>query len=213
MPRVEQSQEVYVDVGSRATAAARDREATYRQMENVTSGRQCEAPPAHDDPGRNESEAERDDRNLTELIQELRVAGLGIQVLFGFLLSLPFTQRFVKVSAAQKDLYVSSLLLAALATALLGGPVAYHRLVFRRHEKTELVKVANVMAVGGVAAVGLAVSVAVALVVSFVFRGFAVPVMVASTFAVFAGLWFVFPMVNRRSFERNRAVSSSENRV
>lgn len=182
-------------------------------MGHVTSERQFEAPPAQDDPGRNESEAERDDRNLSELIQELRVAGLGIQVLFGFLLSLPFTQRFVKVSAMQKDLYVSSLLLAALATALLGGPVAYHRLVFRRHEKTELVKVANVMAVGGVAAVGLAVSVAVALVVSFVFRGFAVPVMVASTFAVFAGLWFVFPMVNRRSFERNRAVSSPANRV
>jgi prolipoprotein diacylglyceryltransferase len=166
-------------------------------VKGVTSEREPEASRAQDDPGRNESEAERDDRNLTELIQELRVAGLGIQVLFGFLLSLPFTQRFVKLSDAQKDLYVTSLLLAALATALLGGPVAYHRLVFHRHEKTELVRVANVMAIGGVAAVGLAVSVAVALVVSFVFRGFAVPFMVASTFAVFAGLWFVYPMVNR----------------
>ncbi len=164
----------------------------------MTSEWQSEARLAQEDPGRDESEEERDDRNLVELIQELRVAGLGIQVLFGFLLSLPFTQRFVKLSSSQKDLYLACLLSAALATALLGGPVAYHRLVFRRHEKTELVKVANVMAIGGIAAVGLAVAVAVALVVSFVFGGFAVPFIVAFTFAVFGGLWFVFPIVHRR---------------
>src|SRR5271169_4578481 len=80
---------------------------------------------------RDESEAERDDRNLAELLQELRVAGLGVQVLFGFLLSLPFTTRFVKLSHAQHGLYVAALLLAATATALLLAPVAYHRLVFR----------------------------------------------------------------------------------
>ena len=86
------------------------------------------------DGGRNESVAERDDRNLMELVQELRVAGLGVQVLFGFLLALPFSVRFVKLSHAQLGLYVASLLLAALATALLGLP-AYHRLVFRRHKR------------------------------------------------------------------------------
>jgi Family of unknown function (DUF6328) len=64
-----------------------------------------------------ETEAERDDRNLIELLQELRVAGLGVQVLFGFLLALPFTNRFVKLSAPQHALYLASLLLAATATA------------------------------------------------------------------------------------------------
>jgi len=66
-----------------------------------------------------ETGAERDDRNLLELLQELRVAGLGVQVLFGFMLSLPFTTRFVKLSHPQRDLYVASLLLAAISTALL----------------------------------------------------------------------------------------------
>src|SRR3984957_13259488 len=84
---------------------------------------------------RDESEAERDDRNLAELLQELRVAGLGVQVLFGFLLSLPFTSRFARLSQGQRDLYLATLVLDAVATALLVGPVAYHRLVFRRWRK------------------------------------------------------------------------------
>lgn len=117
-----------------------------------------------DRPG--ETGAERDDRNLLELLQELRVAGLGVQVLFGFMLSLPFTARFAKLSQPQRDLYLASLLLAAISTALLLGPVAYHRLVFRRHQKEVLVKDANIMALSGLAAVGLAISAAVLLVVS-----------------------------------------------
>jgi len=156
-----------------------------------------QAQPAQDDPGRSESVAERDDRNLMELVQELRVAGLGVQVLFGFLLSLPFTVRFVKLSDPQRNLYVVTLLLAALSTALLGGPVAYHRLVFRRHKKGRLVRAANVMAIGGISAVGLAIAAAVALITSLVYRGIAVPLIAAMTFATFAGLWFIIPMVNR----------------
>ena len=104
---------------------------------------------------RNESEAQRDDRNLAELLQELRVSGLGVQVLFGFLLSLPFTNRFSKVDPGQRELYLASLVLSAVATALLLGPVAYHRLVFRRGQKEHLVKASNVMAISGLAAVGL----------------------------------------------------------
>ncbi len=84
---------------------------------------------------RDESQAKRDDRNLAELLQELRVAGLGVQVLFGFLLALPFTLRFSRLSSAQRDLYVTDIVLAAVATALLVGPVAYHRLVFRQQMK------------------------------------------------------------------------------
>jgi hypothetical protein len=153
---------------------------------------------AGDDPGRHETEAERDDRNMGELLQELRVAGLGVQVLFGFLLSLPFTVRFVKLSHGQRDLYVGSLLLAALSTALLCGPVAYHRLVFRRHEKGQLLRAANVMALAGLASVGLAVSGAVLLVVSFVDKGAAVPIIAVATATCFVLLWFVFPLARRR---------------
>src|SRR6202158_6623748 len=97
---------------------------------------------------RDESEAERADRNLAELLQELRVAGLGVQVLFGFLLSLPFTTRFTRLNQGQRDLYLACLVLAAVATALLLGPVAYHRLVFRRGQKESLVRAATGMAIG-----------------------------------------------------------------
>jgi uncharacterized protein DUF6328 len=141
-----------------------------------------------------ETQAERDDRNLAELLQELRVAGLGIQIIFGFLLSIPFTNKFSALGPGQRALYLATLLLAAVATALLIGPVAYHRLVFRRHLKRHLVGAANVMAILGLAAVGLTVSASVLLVVSYVARG--LPTVVIGIFVVclFAGLWFVYPL-------------------
>jgi hypothetical protein len=157
-------------------------------------------PPEPRDPQneRDESEAERDDRNLAELLQELRVAGLGVQVLFGFLLSLPFTNRFAQLSHGQRDLYLLSLVLAAAATALLLGPVAYHRLVFRRGQKEGLVRAANVMAILGLATVGLAVSAAVLLVTSYVADTLTAALITAFVFLSFAGLWFAFPLTRRR---------------
>ena len=155
------------------------------------------AEPEADRPG--ETEAERDDRNLIELLQELRVAGLGVQVLFGFLLSIPFSTRFVELTHAQRGLYVTALLLSAIATALLLAPVAYHRLVFRRHRKEQLVKDANILAILGLAAVGLAVSAAVLLVVSFVDQGATVALVALFVVCLFAVLWFVLPLARRRT--------------
>jgi uncharacterized protein DUF6328 len=152
---------------------------------------------APDRPG--ETGAERDDRNLIELLQELRVAGLGVQVLFGFLLAIPFTTKFVDLDHAQRGLYVVSLLLAAISTALLLAPVAYHRLVFRQHQKEQLVKDANILAILGLAAVGLAISASVLLVVSYVAPGFIVTIITVFTVCLFAGLWFVLPLVRRRT--------------
>ena len=146
---------------------------------------------------RDESAAERDDRNLAELLQELRVAGLGVQVLFGFLLSLPFTTRFTQLTHGERGLYLTSLVLAALATALLVGPVAYHRLVFRRGQKERLVRFANVMAILGLAAVSLAVSAAVLLVAGYVAGPVTGGVITAVVFGAFAGLWLVFPLTRR----------------
>jgi hypothetical protein len=147
---------------------------------------------------RDESEAQRDDRNLAELLQELRVAGLGVQVLFGFLLSLPFTARFTRLSHSQRDLYLASLVLSAVATALLLGPVAYHRLVFRRGQKERLVRAASVMAIIGLGTVGLAVSAAVLLVTGYVASGLAAALITAFVFCMFAVLWFAFPLASRR---------------
>jgi hypothetical protein len=147
---------------------------------------------------RDESRAERDDRNLAELLQELRVAGLGVQVLFGFLLSLPFTNRFARLSHGQRDLYLLTLVLATASTALLLGPVAYHRLVFRRQQKEGLVRAANLMAILGLVCVGLAVSAAVLLVSSFVASGLTAWLITAFVLVMFGGLWFAFPLSRRR---------------
>ena len=157
------------------------------------------SPGAGLEPGdpREESAAERDDRNLAELLQELRVISLGVQVLFGFLLSLPFTMRFERLSGPQRDLYLASLVLSAVATTLLLGPVAYHRLVFRRGMKEGLVRFANLMAIVGLAAIGGAVLTAVALVTDYV-AGTVPAILISGLMALLlATLWFAIPLARR----------------
>ena len=147
---------------------------------------------------RDETVAQRDDRNIAELIQELRVVGLGVQVLFGFLLSLPFTARFTKLTAGQRDLYLAAVVLAAVATVLLIAPVAYHRLVFRQGMKERLVRFANVVAILGLAAVGGAVLTAVLLVTWYVGGALAGAVITALTALMLCCLWFAFPLASRQ---------------
>jgi len=155
-----------------------------------------------DRPG--ETEAQRDDRNLVELLQELRVAAIGVQVIFGFLLSLPFYARFTALGHAQRALYVMAVLLAVVSVyGLLLGPVAFHRLVFRRHMKEHLVRAAHVMAIAGLAAVALTVAVAVLLVVSCVETGLTAIVVTVFTVGLFSGLWFVYPMLRRSGSPAN----------
>ena len=152
----------------------------------------------HDDAGRpGETEAQRDDRNTMELLNELRVVGIGVQVLFGFLLSLPFSNGFHKLDQTGRDLYLATVLLAAISIALLVAPVAYHRLLFRRHEKESLVRVTNVFAIAGLVTVGLSVSVAVLLVTRFVAPGFPAILITAIAACAFAGLWFALPLSRR----------------
>jgi len=152
---------------------------------------------ASQDP-RQESVAQRADRNIAELVQELRVVGLGVQVLFGFLLSLPFTTRFTKLDGTQRGLYLTSLVLAAVATTLLIGPVAYHRLVFRRGMKEQVVRFANALAILGLAAVAGAVLMAVLFVTDFVAGAVAAGVITAVLACMLGVLWFVVPLTQRR---------------
>jgi hypothetical protein len=147
---------------------------------------------------RQENTAQRDDRNLSELIQELRVAGLGVQVLFGFLLSLPFTTRFSQLTAGQRDLYLACLALSATATVLLIAPVAYHRLVFRRGMKEHLVRFANLLAIVGLAAVGGAVLSAVLLLTWYVAGALSGGLVTALIGVMIVALWFALPLVSRR---------------
>ncbi len=163
-----------------------------------TGGPRAAADSARTEPDRpGETEAQRDDRNVMELLNELRVVGIGVQVLFGFLLALPFATRFTMLYSAQRGVYLTTVTLAALSTALLVAPVAYHRLLFRRHEKESLVRVTNVLAIAGLVTVGLAVSCAVLLVVSFVAPGAPAIVITAIVVCAFAGLWFALPLSRR----------------
>src|SRR5438876_10366059 len=121
------------------------------------------------EPERNETPAERLDRNLSELLQELRVALPGVQVLFAFLLTVPFTQRFSALSSFQEKLYFGVLISVALATVLLVAPTAGHRILFRQQQKEYLVTVANRLALAGILLVALAMCGAIALISVFLF--------------------------------------------
>jgi len=105
-------------------------------------------PPQKPTP-RNESDEERADRNLSELLQELRVALPGVQVLFAFLLTVPFSQRFTTLSDFQEKLYFGVLVCVTLATVLLIAPTAGHRILFQRQQKEYVVSVANKQALFG----------------------------------------------------------------
>src|SRR5215208_2833544 len=112
---------------------------------------------------RNETPAERLDRNFNELLGELRVVLPGVQVLFAFLLTVPFAQGFAGLSDFQRDLYLIVLLCTAISTALLMAPTSYHRFLFRRGLKHEVVSFANRVALIGLAFLAMAMSGAILL--------------------------------------------------
>src|SRR3954469_14657132 len=114
--------------------------------------------------GRDESDKERLDRNLNELLGELRVALPGVQVLFAFLLAVPFQQGFQKVTEFEKSLYFATLVSTAVAAALLIAPSSLHRIEFRKDDKEYVVFTANRLAIFGFAVLGLAMTLATVLV-------------------------------------------------
>jgi hypothetical protein len=153
--------------------------------------------PAPDDE-RGETDAERIDRNLAELLQEVRVAIIGAQVLFGFLLAIPFANRFDELDHADRVLFSIDLTLAATATAFLVGPVAYHRLQFRKHAKASVLRAANAAAIAGLVTIGLAMAGAVLLVMDFVWgRPLAWLFALPPTVTILV-LWFAIPAQKHR---------------
>jgi O-antigen/teichoic acid export membrane protein len=139
------------------------------------------------------------DRNLAELLQELRVAITGVQILFAFLLGLAFTQRFTGLNGFDLTLYTIALLCTALATILLIAPVSFHRLVFRRRQKAALIVVADRLLMSGLALLVLAISSAVMLILDVALGRWAGVIGGVGT-AVVAGLtWYVLPLWARRT--------------
>jgi hypothetical protein len=154
--------------------------------------------------GREESEDARLDRNLGELLQELRVALPGVQVLFAFLLAVPFQQNFTEISAFEKRVYFATLLCTALSAVLLIAPSSYHRITFRLQQKKELVRLANRFTIAGLSLLALAMTGAIILVTDVLF-GSPVTTVVTGVAAAgaFVTLWYVLPLRRRFSLEKS----------
>ena len=145
--------------------------------------------------GRPETDLERWDRNFTELLQELRVVQTGVQILFGFLLTVPFSNRFAQASAFQVSVYVFTMLACAVAAALLIAPVSYHRQVFRQGRKAQVVVRSDRLARAGMLALLVAMSGVVFLVLDVLTGlGVACP-LTAAVSCVYVLLWYVFPRI------------------
>ncbi len=148
-------------------------------------------PERREDP---DEEKERLERELGELLQELRVALPGVQVLFAFLLTIPFTQRFSKVGSLERDVYFAGFLCAMLSTVMLITPTAYHRIRFRHHDKKRLIEVSNRLAIGGLGLLALAMSCTVFVIANQVFGraiGISTGIVAAVAFDTF---WFAVPL-------------------
>jgi hypothetical protein len=151
---------------------------------------------------RDETEKERLDRNLIELLNELRVALPGVQVLFAFLLTVPFTQRFTSLTAAQEKIYYATLLATAAATVLLIAPSAHHRINFRRKEKAYIVFLANKLTIIGLAFLALAMSGVILLITDLLYGKTATIVATGVTLLAFATMWYVLPIARRMRRDR-----------
>jgi cation transport ATPase len=143
-----------------------------------------------EEPERTEEEQERLNRQMTELLNELRVAMPGVQVLFGFLLAVPFQQRFQTVDVFQRDVYFVALVASAVATAFLIAPSAYHRIAFGQHEKPRIIAIGTVQFICGLAALAIAMNCSVLLVTDFLFQARTVVVTLVVLGTLFASLWF-----------------------
>ena len=139
---------------------------------------------------RTAEEQERLNRQLTELLNELRVAMPGVQVLFAFLLAVPFQQRFEAVTPFQRDVYFVTLIAAAVATAFLIAPSAYHRIAFQQHEKERIIRMGTRWFVCGLVALAVAMSCAVLLVTDVLFTTTTVVIVVTGVASLFGWLWF-----------------------
>ncbi|WP_434452379.1 DUF6328 family protein [Lentzea sp. E54] len=152
------------------------------------------------------SEAEESDqrrlaRNVNELLQELRVAQAGVQILFGFLLSIAFTEKYASVGAYIRVTHLVTVLCAAVAVAFLTAPAAWHRVLFRQGRREDVVRKGNAFALTGLAFLALAMTGTVLMLAEVILGGWPAIAVGVLAFAVFAGLWFVLPYASPEGAE------------
>lgn len=142
-------------------------------------------------------EETRLDRELGELLQELRVLLPGVQVLLAFLLIAPFNARFVDITDAQRAGYFAALLCAASATALLMAPTTYHRIRFRARDKERMLRVGNRCILAGTVLLAASVSIALYVVTDFLFDGTASALVAAAAAGLYVVLWYAIPLARQ----------------
>ena len=148
----------------------------------------------HPETGRDESDSERIDRNLQEMLGELRVALPGVQVLFAFLLVVPFNQRFATVTTLQQTIYFVTLLTTTASTICLIAPTVHHRLEFRKQDKDTIVQTGNRIVIVGLALLAVAMTGAVVFITDFLYKSETVYAAAIGAAVAFVGIWFLIPL-------------------
>jgi len=144
--------------------------------------------------GDRETPEERRNRELIELLNELRVALPGVQVLFAFLLAIPFANGFPKLSELDRDVYFAALIATMISTALLITPSAYHRFVFRQHDKEQLLETSNRLTIGGLGVLAVAMTCSIFVIADFLFKWPMTITVSVLTALVFGLLWYALPL-------------------
>ena len=150
---------------------------------------------AHADGGDHESDDERRNRQLIELLNELRLAVPGVQMLFGFLLAVPFSARFASVTHLQRGLYLLSFLSAGAATLCLIAPTSIHRIEWRHGQKQQLIDLSNGLAIAGTLFLAIAISAAITFVIDFLLGSAWAALIGGASVLLFAALWYLVPLV------------------
>jgi uncharacterized membrane protein len=146
-----------------------------------------------------ETVAERINRELDEMLQQIRVALPGVQVLFAFLLTVPFSNRFDSVNGAAETAFFIAFLATAMATAMLLAPVAYARIQFRQQDKERLLQLGTRTTVAGLVLLAIAIAASTFVVTQMLYSNVYAAVVAGLIAALLAGTWFVLPLLARRT--------------
>ena len=144
-----------------------------------------------------EPRRERVNRELIELLNELRIALPGVQVLFGFLLAVPFSNGYRRISGFQKNVFFATLVATAISTACFVVPTALHRLNFREPEKERILLISNKFSIAGIIFLAVSMIGVIVLVTDVIYSGSAALVAGLVALVVFGGLWLVLPLRRR----------------
>jgi len=153
--------------------------------------------------GDRESEKERRDRELIELLNELRVVLTGVQVLFAFMLTLPFTDRFHDLTSTQQLMYAVAFTVTATASVLLMAPTAYHRIRFRQRDKERMLRWANRFAITGVCLLAVAIGTIVLLVIDVLYELRVAAAVAGALTGLIAWAWFALPLSRQVGDDRS----------